>query len=337
MSDAICIYCLATGVPRFHKEHVVPRAFGHFRDNLTLDCVCAGCNEYFSKDLELFLTRNSIEALMRVRYGLETKRGRRKLGSRLDIRVISAGEWYGSRVAVARTEDGTTLTAEPLPQVGFRKPGESDYNWLLEEELELTERWNHYREDAEIIIAGSSEEVQARIAKQLARLDLRIKKLVPIPSPRREVEVFAEPLLDDIIFRGVAKIAFNALAYSQGPRYVLMSDFDSIRDYVRLGKTLRQPPVVVRGGPMLRGDDLFHGHDVILRRNQRGIECLVSLFNHHVYRIALCSDYTGTLWHPLNEWNRFDPRTHVISNVAREMAAIPTGESIDFTSFQRYG
>jgi hypothetical protein len=75
-----CIYCRAQSAGAFPKEHVVPKAFGRFRENLTLDCVCGACNDFFNKELELFLTRDSAEAMLRVRYGLKTKSGRRKLG-----------------------------------------------------------------------------------------------------------------------------------------------------------------------------------------------------------------------------------------------------------------
>jgi hypothetical protein len=63
-----CIYCRQIGSRRFPRERVVPKAFGHFHDNLTPRCVCQGCNGFFA---ELFLTRDSVEALLRVRYGLK--------------------------------------------------------------------------------------------------------------------------------------------------------------------------------------------------------------------------------------------------------------------------
>ena len=64
----------------------MPKAFGRFHDNLTLHCVCEGCNSLFAEQLELFLTRDSVEALLRVRYGLKTASGRHKLGeSRLIV------------------------------------------------------------------------------------------------------------------------------------------------------------------------------------------------------------------------------------------------------------
>jgi hypothetical protein len=44
MSVMTCIYCCQVGPAPFPKEHVVPQAFGHFHENLTLSCVCGACN-----------------------------------------------------------------------------------------------------------------------------------------------------------------------------------------------------------------------------------------------------------------------------------------------------
>src|SRR5271170_7060962 len=75
-----CTYCRAVAIEPFPKEHVVPRAFGRFCDNLTLKCVCGKCNSFFNQELKLLLTRDSVEALLRVRYGLRRKSGHRKPG-----------------------------------------------------------------------------------------------------------------------------------------------------------------------------------------------------------------------------------------------------------------
>jgi len=66
MSEATCIYCRSRGTAPFPRGHVVPKAFGRFQDNLTLGCVCGACNSFFDRELELFLTRDSVETLLRV-------------------------------------------------------------------------------------------------------------------------------------------------------------------------------------------------------------------------------------------------------------------------------
>src|SRR4029077_3183577 len=127
MSTMTCIYCRQVGSGSFSKEHVLPMASVRFHDNLTFSWVCDGCNNFFARDLELFLTRDSVEALLRVRYGLRTKSGRSKLGkSKLIVKVISPGDWFGARITIERNATGNALIGSPLPQVAFRKHGESD-------------------------------------------------------------------------------------------------------------------------------------------------------------------------------------------------------------------
>ena len=66
-----CIYCCEKlGAECFNREHVVPRQFGTFENNLTLvHSVCSGCNNYFSANLEHALGRDSFEAIFRLRHG----------------------------------------------------------------------------------------------------------------------------------------------------------------------------------------------------------------------------------------------------------------------------
>src|SRR5580704_523407 len=112
---SICIYCQCVGA-RFAKEHVVPYAFGRFKNNLTLECVCGKCNAALGKELDLALTRDSVEALQRILYGLKSKsRGRRLGKGRLIIRVTASGDWHGAKVAVWRDEADGLPKAEPLP------------------------------------------------------------------------------------------------------------------------------------------------------------------------------------------------------------------------------
>lgn len=70
----ICIYCLKRGDQSMFQtvEHVVPQSFGHFQNNFTLKkMVCNSCNQFFGRDLELILARDSKEGFDRFKYGLK--------------------------------------------------------------------------------------------------------------------------------------------------------------------------------------------------------------------------------------------------------------------------
>ncbi len=58
-----CIYCGSDRPPRVKREHVMPQMFGTFKDNWTVDFVCDGCNQFFGDKLEVYLGRDSMEAL----------------------------------------------------------------------------------------------------------------------------------------------------------------------------------------------------------------------------------------------------------------------------------
>jgi HNH endonuclease len=317
----ICIYCRTRADGPFPKEHVVPQAFGRFLDNLTLQCVCGVCNSFFDRELEVFLTRDSVEALLRVRYGLKTKSGRRKLGtSRLTIRVISPGDWYGARIRTERNAEGTEIKGEPLPQVGFRKFGETERKWFLEDELENKRAWERYRTDAETHIVGQPDAAVQRLVEKLLKFGIVFKKRGTPEKHGGPVQVFAESILDDIIFRGVAKIAFNFLAYIRNVDFVLRPDFDEIRSYIRFGVKPLHPIVLVTTTPILQGDDSLYrqtnGHLVVVGWDMlnEGVVCLLSLFNHLTYHVVLCRNYSG-VWHPIDAGRHFDLRTRTISEV----------------------
>lgn len=316
-----CIYCRESSPSNFPKEHVIPEAFGRFHDNLTLTCVCGKCNTFFNQNLELFLARDSVEALLRVRYGLKPKSGKRNLGrKRLTIRVTSPGDWHGARVIAERNEVGDEIKVWPLLQVGFQKAGESGREWFLESELDQTDNWERYRVDANTHIVGRPEAEVRRLVDKLRNLGITFKHQYPLENHGQFVKVYADSILDDAIYRCTAKIAFNFLAYLKGPDFCLLSDFDPIRSYIRHGHKIAEPAVIVTVNPILLGDSPTYrqtnGHVIIVdwNKSNEGIVCSFSLFNHLTYHINFCSRFSG-VWHPLGEGRHFDLGTQRISEV----------------------
>jgi len=310
MSAAECIYCGAVGTHGFPKDHVVPRAFGRFKNNLTLDCVCGPCNSYFGRELELFLTQDSIEALLRVRYGVKTKSGSKQIGrSRVTFRVISAGDWYGARITAEREASGTSLRGKPMPQVAFRKFGEAQWHWFLEAELEKSESWQRFRVDADSLIVGPPGEDVSRLCRTLERYGVVFKKMGTPERVGGLNQMHAEPVLDDILYRGVGKIAFNFLAYVTGGRLTCREEFDDIRAYIRRGGVPPWTPVTIAQTTQATEDDGISrrtgGHEIVLWRDEiNRVVCQLMLFNHLTYRVVL-SRGSG-IWYPLKDGRYFD-------------------------------
>ncbi len=310
MSGAECIYCGAVGTHRFPKDHVVPRAFGRFKNNLTLDCVCGPCNSYFGRELELFLTQDSIEALLRVRYGVKTKGGSKQIGrSRLTFRVISAGDWYGARITAERGSSGTSLRGKPMPQVAFRKFGEAQWHWFLEAELENSECWQRFRVDADTLIVGPPGEDVSRLRRTLERFGVVFKKMGTPERVGGLNQMHAEPVLDDILYRGVGKIAFNFLAYVTVGRFTCRAEFDEIRAYIRRGVMPRWTPVSIVKINQATDDDGISrrtgGHEIVVWRDETSrVVCQLVLFNHLTYQVVLSRG--NGVWYPLKGGRYFD-------------------------------
>jgi len=118
------------------------------------------------------------------------------------------------------------------------------------------------------------------------------------------VEIAA--VVDHAIFRAIAKIAFNYVAHQHGVDFVLGSDFDETREYIRYGTaprwSPRMPVVFPVADPILHDDARqlrqTNGHLITFdwHTGQMGFMAQVSLFNAITYRIRLCPFYRG-LWH----------------------------------------
>lgn len=305
MVASTCIYCRKSSAHPFPKEHVLPKAFGRFRDNLTLQCVCGECNSFFDRELELFLTRDTVEAALRVRYGVKTKSGSRRLGKqRLDFRVISAGDWYGARLTVQRDHTGKSFVAEPMPQVAFRRNDETDWKWFLEDQL-TPQIVAPYLKDTETKVVGPRNGTVHRLYAKLDQLGIKFKARGALETHTPTLETFLRSTIDEVIFRAVAKIAFNFLAYVKGGDFALRDDFDGMRTFIRHGVAPAQPPVLVTDIPILNGDNAVYrqtyGHIIVVSWDQmnQGLVCLLSLFNHMTYHVRLCPAYSG-IWHPFS-------------------------------------
>jgi hypothetical protein len=195
-----------------------------------------------------------------------------------------------------------------VPQVAFRKFGETDWHWFEEAQLNKTELWERFRIDADALIVGPPDEEIARLCHKLEAGGVVFKKMGTGERHRGLSQMFAEPMLDGIIFRGVAKIAFNFLAHVMGNGFVLRKEFDGARAYIRSGTLPRFVPVTVLKAPVAQDDGISRrtgGHKIVLWRDGvNQVICDVTLFDHLTYRVVLSDE--NTLWYPLQDGRYFD-------------------------------
>jgi hypothetical protein len=134
-----CVYCLQEKSVNAYKkrEHVIPQCYGVFvPDNLILrKVVCDECNQYFGDNIELYLGRDTIEGIIRYKFGIEPRKQPQK-HQRLKTR-IQEGELKGMIVTHKPSEILGEIDLEPVIQAGFFNKETERYDYF-EAEDDLT-------------------------------------------------------------------------------------------------------------------------------------------------------------------------------------------------------
>lgn len=298
----VCVYCNSSGV-RFNRDHVIPEAFGKFDNNFVLKCVCESCNNFFGSELELVLGRNSREAILRLHHGVKAPAGTAQLKyENAELTVDESGPWRGARIILAPDPSGRKLDTRPLPQVGFRHEGKTDWKWVSEEDLNDRSVADPFRNSrSQIQVIGPSPEDIERLSAKLSRIGIDFNQKGQLPQPAQSDGTILTKLTSKIenrILRAIGKIAGNYVAYIHGAQFFLASDFDHYRKWVRYAIA---PPwdviVAVDSTPILALDSAqrrqTNGHLVTFDWNTRrdALFAQVSLFNDLTYRILMCLNY----------------------------------------------
>jgi hypothetical protein len=307
-----CIYCKSENKP-FHREHVLPQAFGTFEPDSPVlkDFVCADCNNYFGRTLEFALSRDSMEAVLRLRHGIKPASEAKELPYRkLELKVGQPGPWLGATVVLEADSTGKAIEPVLVPQVAFKWKTETEWTFFLESELDDASRLAPFRGSLpgslEIRILVPSHSDHERLVEKLRKLDIKFMKHGVLEQPMTEdgkIQLEIASQVDDTIFRAIAKIAFNYVAWVHGANFVLRSDFDDLRNYIRYGKPPWWAPAVRPFKAPILADDLPHfrqtnGHLITFNWNykQMGLVAQVSLFNTITYHVLFCLSYSG-IWH----------------------------------------
>lgn len=311
---AKCIYCLREDNV-FDRDHVLPEAYGTFApvSFVLYDTVCKPCNGEFGRSIELSLARDSMEALLRFRYGTKGASEARHLPyHRLELKVGQPGPWFGATVVLETDATGNAVEPVPLPQVAFRWKGSDEWNYVLTRRLDastVAQYVNPVQGSLEIRVMGPSATDHQQTIQKLKTFGVNFLQEGSLKAPIADdgkilIEIAAA--LDQMIFRAIAKIAFNYAAHQHGAEFILRPDFDDLRNYIRFGKIpcwASWIPVVKPFPKPVLFDDTRHfrqtnGHLITFDWNstRKGFMAQVSLFNTITYHIALCPEYVG-LWH----------------------------------------
>jgi len=309
-----CIYCRRDD-QEFDREHVIPQAYGTFAPQsfILYDAVCKPCNNYFGRTLDFSLGRDSLEALLRFRYGTKPASEAKDLTyQKLELKIGQPGPWFGATVVLEMDGSGKAVEPVPVLQAAFRWKGSQDWNYFVERDLQpavLAQYVNPVPGSLEIRVMGPSPEDHERVLEALKTAGIKFRQEGALMSPvTNDGQVLVEiaAAVDQTIFRAIAKIAFNYVAHQHGAGFILRSDFDDVRNYVRWGSAPAWSslmPVVLPVRKPILFDDMplsrqTNGHLLTFdwNRRQSGFMAQISLFNTITYRVAVCPEYTG-LWH----------------------------------------
>jgi HNH endonuclease len=319
-----CIYCLREG-QEFDREHVIPEAFGTFEPTsfILYNAVCRECNNWFGRTLDFALSRDSMEALLRFRYGTKSPSEARDLPYRkIELKIGQPGPWFGATVVLEPDRAGKAVEPVPVAQAAFRWKGTQEWTFLVERELDADALAAYVKPVPgmlEIRVMGPSRHDHERVLQRLKAAGINFRQESSLANPITDdgkVLVEIEAAVDQTIFRAIAKIAFNYVAHQHGSDFVLRSDFDDIRKYIRYGMapawTQRVPVVLPSQRPVLF-DDLpqmrqTNGHLITFDWNtgQTGFLAQVSLFNTVTYHVAICPVYSGVWSNGFSRGHHFD-------------------------------
>lgn len=301
-----CIYCLENKPEAAYKktEHVMPKSFGLFKNNFTLNkVVCDDCNQYFGDNLEIGLARDTYEGQSRFEYNIKKPDDYKSYGkkSRLITRVIE-GQLKGIYAYREYSPNMNKILLKPLPQVGFKKRNSDEYEYFLFDEVPNK---RHFENDNYDLMqphgirafAVDEQLLERKLNEQGFSLKVGKEEFMPsIESRLLQCEI--EGTIDKNIFRAIAKIGFNYLAYWQGSDFLYQDAFHLTRRYIRYGETTSYPFVQVFKKPILADEQnnrrrLGHLVTVNWASDKVSIVSQVSLFNWVTYGICLARDYCG--------------------------------------------
>ena len=222
-----CIYCRREN-QEFDREHVIPQAFGNFEPNsfILYDAVCKECNNFFGRTLDFALSRDSMEALLRFRYGTKPASEARDLPYRkLELKIGQSGPWFGATVVLEPDATGRGVEPVPVPQAAFRWKGSQDWTFLVEHELKADVLAKYVKPipgSLEIRVMGPTTADHERVLETLKSAGINFRQEGTLINPITDdgkvlVEIAAA--VDQTIFRAIAKIAFNYVAHQHGSEF----------------------------------------------------------------------------------------------------------------------
>lgn len=328
-----CIYCKNPITEKnSSEEHVFPQSFG-CPDSWTMDCVCTECNTGFGRSIERFLAGDSLEGLWRLqKIGSRSRKPIRQ--TRLKINIPNEDR-YGDFKGVIVYCDFSKKDSLKLPsQIGLKDVKGNKKYFLLDdiEKEEVKNELNRYKDKSFWIYAHNATEEQKAIEKmRQVGIYFKPKKRGILPSSAVQEDgtfkVLVEGIIDNVLYRAIAKIAFNYLAKVKGAEYALDSRFDAVREYIKTGEKPNFKIVEIKEGHILAEETdnkyFFEGHIFTIQTKGKRIIGKVSLSNTFAFYYVV---NLGELevWHDLKSGHAYSLKDDkIIELFSPTMISVP--------------
>ncbi len=300
-----CIYCSKTDKEiTFNKsEHIIPQSFGKFEDNLTLiGIVCDECNQYFGDLLEIHLARDTREGDCRFDFGVkdDTDYKNVRAKSRKVIK-IAEGSFKGAYAYKNYDKRAGKITLFPCPQVGFIKTNGA-YDFYLMSDIpgkEILDNKYNLDDPKGILFLPDTNQKALEVLRSKG-IEVKIKHYGDTHNSMPEkINCDVKFTVDYIIFRAIAKIAFNYLIKMTNSNFCSHEDFEVIKKFIAHGTNTPYSLVIPTNIPIL-GDEYQYGqrrlgHMVTINwaNDEASIIGKVSFFNDITYHVCLVSEFSG--------------------------------------------
>ena len=196
---------------------------------------------------------------------------------------------------------------------------------------EIKEEIHKYKNKGFYIIFENEENKKQALEKLKGiGVDLKIEKEGRMPESIRENnEIITEvkSIVDNVILRAIAKIAFNYLTKVMGSNYVLDSKFDRIRNYIRYEIKPNFEIVKLKKGHLLSDETnhirSFKGHIFTLQIEGDSIISKITLFNSYIYYYYVYLGEFGPIWHNIRSGHAYSLKEKKLIELFSDRFIIP--------------
>lgn len=322
-----CIYCKKTKPKNeFNSEHVIPQAFGKFGpDTFTLiNKMCRQCNQNFGNTIDNALARRSLEGVHRFIHEVkDSKDFQDSKHAKNQTRITTTEPFAGEEIKLIPNSNckGLQATLKNSPKdVAFKRKDSGKYDEYFWSEIPnretINQKYDINSKDGILADPNAIHRLEELLGIKLSCYDSR--RIPETIGCETEYKITRE------VFRSIAKIAFNYLAYHNESSVMLQSCFDPIRSFIADDTGEWREFVSIAKHPIIpdqngKSADL---HLVNIRMVRNEIDGSVSLHNRIHYIVHLTKQYKGVpIRTEYGHW--FDPHGKKIGELGKSSILKP--------------